>query len=196
MGDEIAAAVFVDMSAAEVHHGSILGPLLFILFTCDLPEAIHDPEAHPHHSEDSQAQYHLHCQKCGGLCCYADDSTYTKSNTDPAELKKEIDSAFIKISDYMAKNKLVLNGDKTHVMIMSSAKNHKRHGDYGITLNTGSKIIEPSQNEKLLGAFISNDLTWKEHIRDNNKSLFKILTSRINALAKIARISDFKTRKT
>ena len=79
-------------------------------------------------------------------------------------LKEEIDSAFTKISDYMAKNKLILNGDKTHLMVMASSKNHKRHGDYGITLNTGNEVIEPSEHEKLLGAYISSDLTWKEHI--------------------------------
>ena len=75
------------------------------------------------------------------------------------------------------------------------AKNHKTHGNYGITLNTGSEIIEPRDSEKLLGGFISSDLTWKDNIRDNDKSLFRILTSRINALSKISKFSDFKTRK-
>ena len=95
----------------------------------------------------------------------------------------------------MANNKLVLNGDKTPLLIMASEKNHRRHGNYGITLNTGTKIIEPQENEKLLGGFISSNLQWKENIRDNNKSLFRVLTSRLNALTKICRISDFKTRK-
>ena len=95
----------------------------------------------------------------------------------------------------MAKNKLVLNGDKTHLLIMTSLRNHRRHGNYGITLDTGDKIIEPQDTEKLLGGFISNDLSWKENIRDNNKSLFRIPLSRINALSKVCRISDFKTRK-
>ena len=90
----------------------------------------------------------------------------------------------------MANNKLVLNGDKTHLLIMASEKNHRRHGNYGITLNTGTKIIEPQENEKLLGGFISSNLQWKENIRDNNKSLFRILTSRLNALKKIMIIHD------
>ena len=94
----------------------------------------------------------------------------------------------------MVKNKLVLNSDKTHLMIMASAKNHKTHGNYGITLDTGSEIIEPRDSEKLLGGFISSDLTL-DNIRDNDKSLFRILTSRINALSKISKFSDFKTRK-
>ena len=99
------------------------------------------------------------------------------------------------ISDYMANNKLVLNSDKTHLLVMASARNHKTHINYGITLNTGSEIIEPQDNEKLLGGFISNDLTWKENIRDNAKSLVNMITTRINALSKISRISNFKTRK-
>ena len=59
----------------------------------------------------------------------------------------------------------------------------------------GNKVVKPQDNERLLGGFISNDLTWKENIRDNKKSLFRILTSRINALSKICKISSFKTRK-
>ena len=92
----------------------------------------------------------------------------------------------------MAKNKLVLNSDKTHLLVLASSKNHKKHDNYGLTLDTGSEIIEPSDYEKLLGGYVSN---WKEHIRDNEHSLFKILTSRINALSKISKISSFKTRK-
>ena len=49
--------------------------------------------------------------------------------------------------------------------------------------------------EKLLGGHITNDFKWNEHIRDNEKSVFRLLTSRINALSKIARISSFEQRK-
>ena len=62
-------------------------------------------------------------------------------------------------------------------------------------LNTGEEVIEPTSNEKLLGGVISNNFTWNNHIRDNKTSMFKILTSKINALSKVSRISNFKTRK-
>ena len=39
------------------------------------------------------------------------------------------------------------------------------------------------------------DFTWNDHIRNNEKSLFKQLTSRVNALNKISSTMCFKTRK-
>ena len=68
-------------------------------------------------------------------------------------------------------------------------------GPFGITLNTGSEIIEPIDNEKLLGGHVSSNLKWNNHIRDNEKSMFKVLTSRVNALSKMSQVSSFKTRK-
>ena len=95
----------------------------------------------------------------------------------------------------MANNKLILNSDKTHLLIMTSTSKHRIHQDYDIKLDTGNEIIEPEKYELLLGGFVSNDLTWNEHIRDNKKSMIKKLTSRINILTKVAQIADFKTRK-
>ena len=79
---------------------------------------------------------------------------------------------------------------------MTSAKKHRIHDNFGITLDTGREIIEPQYEEKLLGAFISNDLSWKNHIRNTKTSLIKTLTSRINALSKVSQYSSFLTRKT
>ena len=92
-------------------------------------------------------------------------------------------------------NKLALNSDKTHLMIICTEQKHRRHQDFGITLNTGAEIIEPVSCEKLLGGYVSNDFKWNQHLRDNGKSLFRILTSRINALSKMSKVSSFKTRK-
>ena len=95
----------------------------------------------------------------------------------------------------MAANKLVLNSDKTHLLVMTTPYQHKLHGDYGLTLNTGAEIIEPIYSEKLLGGYITNDFKFNEHLKDNEKSAFKSLTSRVNALAKISKLAPFKTRK-
>ena len=98
----------------------------------------------------------------------------------------------------MSRNKLVLNTDKTHLLVMASKASHRAHQNYGITLNTGTEVIKPVESEKLLGAIISNDLEWNLHIKDGtNKesSMIKILTSRTNALSKVCQIAEFKTGK-
>ena len=95
----------------------------------------------------------------------------------------------------MVANKLVLNSDKTHLLIMATPYQHRQHQDYGITLNTGAEIILPSYKEKLLGGFITNDFKYNEHLKDNEQSAFRSLFSRVNALAKISKLASFKTRK-
>ena len=129
------------------------------------------------------------------MCCYADDTTFIKSNKDPTKLKQEIDEQYAKLSEYMDKNKLVLNKDKTHLLVMATSKKHKNKNNFDITLNTGSEIIKPQETEFLLGGIISDNLKWNSHIRDHKKSMLNVLTSRINALRKISKIANFKTRK-
>ena len=90
--------------------------------------------------------------------CYADDCTYCVSDRNTEYLQFKIEESFQKISQYMNSNKLFLNSDKTHLLVLTSSSAHSRHGNYGITLNTGTEIIQPSEEERLLGANLKNDL--------------------------------------
>ena len=129
------------------------------------------------------------------ICSFADDSTLTISRSDPEELSPLIEKKYKDIARYMNANKLVLNSDKTHLLVMATPHQHIQHQNFGITLNTGTEIIEPIYSEKLLGGNITNDFKFNEHLKENENSVFRSLTSRVNALSKISRVSSFKTRK-
>ena len=58
-----------------------------------------------------------------------------------------IDKKYQNLVEYMNNNKLVLNSDKTHLLIMTSDVKHRSHGNFNITLNTGTEIIEPQKKE-------------------------------------------------
>ena len=104
-------------------------------------------------------------------------------DTDPQELSEKLSSQYKIISDYMAANHLVINADKTHLIVMGTKKTAARRNE--VSLVAGEHIIEHSRTEKLLGANICEDLKWKEHLLQNEQSVVRQLTGRINGLVKV-----------
>ena len=179
---------------AGVPQGSILGPLMYIIFTNELPEIIHEHPPNPIH-QPVDSSFDQNCDSCGSICCYADDSTFSYAGQDSIELSNLTADKYEKMADYMTSNKLKLNGDKTHLMVMMNDAARRKNPNFQIQLDTGEKIVETSETEKLLGAQISQNLKWNQHIRDDEKSLIKSLNTRLNAFKKVSRIASFKTRK-
>ena len=87
--------------------GSILGPILYCLMVNDLPEVPHNHDPRSHDPLDPSF-WNLHCQGCGGVACFADDSSYSQSGRDQETVNQNIKSTYAAISDYMAANKLVI----------------------------------------------------------------------------------------
>ena len=130
------------------------------------------------------------------MCCYADDSTYTVRGQSPRELSEKLTEKYKVMADYLTDNKLKVNDDKTHLLVMTT-RQKRRHVDTSIVnIITPSAIIAPSSVERLLGANVHQEMRWVEHVLDSDESLVKALNKRLGALKKISQIASFKTRKT
>ena len=168
-----------------VPQGSILGPLFYVLFTSDIPDLVH---SHPVDYQVPQP----YCSECGSTVCYVDDCTYSLGGSDPAALSESLSIQYHRISEYMAANKLVINAEKTHLIVMGTKATAGNRCE--VALQAGDHTIRPTHSEKLLGGYISENLKWREHLLDSDQSLVRQLTSRINGLVKVGTNADFSTR--
>ena len=120
--------------------------------------------------------------------CYVDDSTYSLAQSDPDVLSNTLTHQYQVISKYMAANKLVINDDKTHLLVVGTkAMDQKRQL---VRMQAGNHTILPSRQEKLLGCIVSDNLKWRQHILDDDQSMIRQLTSRVNGLAMITYKAD------
>ena len=96
--------------------GYILLPLLYKLFTSDLPDIVHN---HPlGRNRPPGRNIGEPCvDECGENVVYIDDCTYTYTSKDAEDLSRKLSTEYEKVSKYMNENNLVLNNDKTHLIV-------------------------------------------------------------------------------
>ena len=185
-------AVMVDGSLSPALHltcgvpqGSILGPLLYILFTNEIPDLVHG------HQVNFMAPT-PYCTECGSTISYVDDSIYSHGDTDPELLSQKLTQQYERISNFMATNRLVINGDKTHLVVMGTRRTARRRQEVSILAD--GHTIKPSRVENLLGSVLCEDMKWRQHLIASDQSLTRQLTSRLNGLLKVSSSAPFSTR--
>ena len=107
-------------------------------------------------------------------------------------LSEVLSNQYETISNYMVSNKLVINDDKTQLLVLGTRVNKAIREQ--VSMQAGAHTIQPAKTGKLLGCEVSDDLKWTHHILESEQSMIKQLASRINGLALVASRADFRTR--
>ena len=129
----------MDVIKCGVPQGSILGPLLFLIYINDLACV-------------SEKVFAL---------LFADDSNMFLSGNDPDELIRTMNEEMITVVDWLKLNKLSLNLKKTH-FILFSRKRKKVELKEELIVNNA--IIDRTDKTKFLGVIIDQHLSFLSHI--------------------------------
>jgi len=134
-----------------VPQGSILGPLLFILYMNDITN-----------SSDVL-----------DFVLFADDTTMDYSHENIASQISLINEELKKVNNWFKANKLSVNASKTNCMVLGTPHmtSVKVQQDLGIKLD--GTLLERVKHAKFLGVLIDECLTWKNHINCLSKTLSK-----------------------
>ena len=134
-----------------VPQGSILGPLLFLIYINDISN-----------SSDLIS-----------FVPFADDTNLLMSLKDSNTLMNQLNKELGKISTgtWLALNKLSLNLAKTHFILFKSTW---KKMESELTIKINDTQISQVKHTKFLGVIINERLNWKEHINTVANKNFKI----------------------
>ena len=141
-----------------VPQGSILGPLLFLIYVNDMADAV----------------------KCK-LLLYADDSALMVSHSDVGVIQDRLSTELESVNKWLVDNKLSLHLGKTESIMFGTRRKLAKHSE--LNIKCGDTFIAPKSEIKYLGLELDQKLsgitTGHKVIKKANSRL-KFYTERVN----------------
>ena len=145
-----------------VPQGSILGPVLFLLYFNDFNE----------------------CLKHSNIIQFADDTVIYVSSECFFTIERSLNQDLIEISNYFRKNHLImnLNKGKTESMLIGTAKKLSKCNDE-LKLQYNSRNISSTNQYKYLGSKMNTTLNMNDHFN----SVYKQSCNKLSILSKMSK---------
>jgi len=120
-----------------VPQGSILGPLLFIIYINDIPEV----------------------QRLTKFILYADDANIIICGNDLSEIESKFNTLSTTLEGWVSANGLALNLKKKNYMIFSSRK-----VTLPFLPTIANRQLERKETARFLGVIVDEKLSWRQHL--------------------------------
>jgi hypothetical protein len=129
-----------------VPQGSVLGPLLFLLYINDFGNSA------------TVLDFNL----------FADDSNLFYLHKSLQCLETDLNNQLYNVNEWLCANKLSLNIEKSNFVIFHPPQ---KKISYPINLKINNKILEEKTSIKYLGVIIDSHLNWKDHVHELSKKI-------------------------